>query len=113
MTAVVYRCYDATGRPIYVGATEHLEDRLNSHRTQSCWYGLLDNVAVEEHPTIEAAREAEAKAIREDQPTFNIAHRGIRDRPLTDNDRRVMQAWADAKGGRHGLLPVSLRWAIR
>jgi predicted GIY-YIG superfamily endonuclease len=108
---VVYRVYDKSGRLIYVGASCRLENRLNNHRTISWWYGLMDRVETEPHPTREAAMAAEAEVIRTEQPAFNSHHIGPRKGELTDDDVRVCREWASHKDwARAGFLPMRLRW---
>lgn len=104
---VVYRCFDAGGRLIYVGATSNLEQRLNAHRTRAWWYSLLERIDTEPHPTMEAAYAAEKVAIQEETPVFNLRCSGgeatVHGR-LTASDAALCAAW-------RGYLPVALRSA--
>lgn len=105
---VVYRCFDASGRLIYIGSSGDLEQRLAAHAASSWWYSLADRVDIEPYPTIAAARAAEFAAIKSELPAFNCRHTGpaaqIRLR-LTDADRATCRAW-NRDGG---YLPLALR----
>jgi predicted GIY-YIG superfamily endonuclease len=71
----VYKMYDETGKLLYVGMSEDVRRRLREHRKEKPW--IENVVAVEVTPYLDknTALEAEAKAIQEDGPLFNTAHR--------------------------------------
>lgn len=43
-TAEVYVCRDGEGQAIYVGASRHYEDRLETHRTRAFWWPSVRTV---------------------------------------------------------------------
>lgn len=92
----LYRVYDASGRLIYIGASHNLPVRFRGHELNTWWYGLIAKVRIEVHPTREAALAAEAVAIQEEQPAFNIRGNG-RDwsdlSPWTLDDFRYCKQW--------------------
>lgn len=72
---VVYRCYDESGRLIYIGSTSSMWDRLTQHRYDTWWTPLLAKLRMQVFPTIEAARAAERVAILHEEPAFNVRPR--------------------------------------
>lgn len=73
----MYRCFDAEGRLLYVGQTEHPRARLRQHRVSQPWWGEVVDVRVEEHPDRAAALAVEAEAIRCELPVHNKAGRRL------------------------------------
>lgn len=68
---VMYRCFDAAGRLVYVGSTADWNRRLSEHRKQSWWFSLIADIKARHYPTLEDARRAESKLLRKERPTFN------------------------------------------
>lgn len=79
----VYRCYDATGRLIYVGSTHNLFGRLDQHRSGAWWAPQVAKVTGAVYPDRTTARRAESKAIASELPRWNVlgkwATRGVWD----------------------------------
>lgn len=72
----VYRAYDKNGRCLYIGCTKDAEARLNHHRRYgSPWIFEAEKFRMTVHPGFKAGREAEAKAIAEEQPVWNVQGR--------------------------------------
>lgn len=71
MSAVLYRHYASDGTLLYVGASLRVLDRLQEHKSRSSWYDLVLNIRLERHPSIDAAKEAERIAIRDEHPVHN------------------------------------------
>ena len=71
MSAVLYRCFDASGRLLYVGSTSSWKRRMREHQRQSWWWSQMSRVKTIAHPTLESARAAESTAIQEEGPVFN------------------------------------------
>jgi hypothetical protein len=67
----VYRCFDSTGRLIYVGASGDLFARLRSHRASSWWAPQVAKVTAKVYPNRLTARAAERAAIRAEMPRWN------------------------------------------
>lgn len=112
---VVYRCYDANDRLIYVGASSSMERRLICHRTQAWWYGLVFRITYELHEDMDAAFAAESAAIIAERPAFNLAQRRGRPSskpvPLSAADAQVCRDWHAARGSSGGL-PLPYRWVL-
>jgi excinuclease UvrABC nuclease subunit len=69
---VVYRMYDEDGRLLYIGVTCSMKRRLYAHRKATPWFheiACLTSVPFEHR---RAAFEAEAAAIRAEQPLYNV-----------------------------------------
>jgi predicted GIY-YIG superfamily endonuclease len=71
----VYRCFDVSGRLLYVGCTSDLAARLKAHAAQSFWARSVANVKACVFPTAVAGLAAERRVIREENPRFNITGR--------------------------------------
>lgn len=69
----LYRCVDASGRLVYVGIARDLAVRLEQHTTTSWWADQVVKVRAVVLPDREAARDAERRAIRDEQPLWNLA----------------------------------------
>lgn len=89
----VYRCYDATGELLYIGATSDIETRIDAHVRHAFWSPLVADIRTTRYIDRQLAREAEADAIREENPRFNILLRRARaswtDRDFTDVIRAI------------------------
>lgn len=106
---VMYRCFDASGRLIYVGSTARWGRRMGEHRKQSWWFPLMARLKTVEHPTLESARAAEATAIQEEQPAFNWRDTGRgwlgRRDAWTAADRALYDEWHDQPGASFNVTP--------
>jgi predicted GIY-YIG superfamily endonuclease len=71
---VVYRCYDAAGRVIYIGATSDIRKRLKVHRRDSPWFSEVFAVESTVYPERWLAFYAEGQAIRDENPRHNRMH---------------------------------------
>lgn len=70
-THALYRFFDAKDRLLYVGESWNAVNRAKQHRRQQHWWMQVRRMTVEMHPSREAARVAEAKAIRTERPRYN------------------------------------------
>lgn len=77
MTAYVYRLWDADDRLIYVGMTtqQSPQRRIGQHLATRWWASQVVRFDFESHATREAALAAEAKAIRTENPRWNVEGR--------------------------------------
>lgn len=76
MTAhYVYRCFDADGRLLYVGASKDVPARMQQHQARAFWANDVAKVKVTTHPSPEIALALERVAIREEHPRFNLQGR--------------------------------------
>ena len=84
---VVYRCYDAADRLLYVGCTHDINGRMNVHA--SSWGNpasaalnmRMARYETEEHPDKATARAAERQAIHDEAPLLNLHHQRERITP--------------------------------
>lgn len=72
---VVYRLFASDGQLLYVGATSHFHRRMKEHRQKSVWWRWAARSTVTRYPSMAEALAAEAAAIRDEAPTFNL--RGV------------------------------------
>ncbi len=101
---VLYRYLDATGRLLYVGSTKNIARRDTEHRmggTGAFWYPIVAKIRLQVFPTMDAAREAELLAIREECPHYNMT--GTERKPgsrdfWTLEDRRLYKKWLNRSG---------------
>lgn len=68
---LLYRCYDASQQPLYIGLTGCSGVRLDTHRRKSEWWPLAEYIAVSAYATREDLKEAERAALRHERPRFN------------------------------------------
>jgi hypothetical protein len=68
----VYRMYDREGRLLYVGMALYVRIRLAAHRNNQPWFNMVSKVDTERHPDRDSAADAEAAAIRDEAPIFNV-----------------------------------------
>lgn len=71
----VYRCFDASGRLLYVGCTRNLRSRLYAHSLTSFWSYDVVKVKATVHPDKWAGLAVEAEAIRTERPRYNVKGR--------------------------------------
>lgn len=67
----VYRMFDAAGGLLYIGRTAR-PGRVDEH-AEKRWFPLVSVITLEWHPTLADAVLAEARAIAEERPRYNIA----------------------------------------
>jgi hypothetical protein len=68
----LYRHFDGGGALLYVGISLRPFTRTKEHTTFSGWADQIANVRIEYFPTRKEAMEAEARAVREENPAHNI-----------------------------------------
>jgi excinuclease UvrABC nuclease subunit len=110
----IYRVYDANDRLIYIGASGDLVQRFELHKRNTWWFELASRVEWEDQPSRAAAFAAEALAIQEEQPAFNIHGTGREYGDfshLTAEDRRVCREWRERD--ELGRVPFSLMDHLR
>lgn len=72
----VYRCFDDAGRLLYVGSTiTSVRTRLAVHEKDAPWWPAVADVRVEQFTHELAARAAEVRAIRTENPAHNVKER--------------------------------------
>lgn len=87
----LYRHFDACGRLLYVGISLSAVHRLEQHRSHAHWFRDIARVDVQWLPSRDAAMKAEAAAIGEERPAFNVVRPGqprtVIDQPTIDSLR--------------------------
>lgn len=69
----VYRMYDADGQLLYIGSTSDIGRRVQNHIGYGRpWILRVTRVELEWYPDIVTAREAEGRAIADENPPHNI-----------------------------------------
>lgn len=71
---ILYRAYDVEGDLLYVGVARDFHKRLLTHRQDSLWYPRADRWVLEEYDTRAEVLDAEVRAIRSEEPRFNIQY---------------------------------------
>lgn len=71
----VYRLFDDAGRLIYIGSTMEPEGRVEHHRKNMWWGPQIKRMSFKVYPDRQSGIEAEAHAIRTENPRWNINHR--------------------------------------
>ena len=112
----MYRLYDAADRLIYIGASHHLPLRMRGHELRSWFYSLVRRVDFTDYPTREDALAAEAIAIQEEAPVYNVMHRQghYRFRDFADwtaDDVRICSEWLAASP--NNMVPLAVRDFLR
>jgi hypothetical protein len=71
--AHLYRIFDKDGVLLYVGATSYVLNRLAKQCANAVWFYSIKRIEVELHETLESALRAEAEAIQNEKPRWNIS----------------------------------------
>jgi GIY-YIG catalytic domain-containing protein len=69
----VYRFFDVDGDLLYVGITGRGKKRTSQHAADKRWWPQVASATFSHYPSRAAAADAEAKAIRDEHPLYNIA----------------------------------------
>ena len=72
MKTTLYRFWNQD-ELLYVGISLNVFARLSQHRRDKDWWDEITNITVSHFDTREQALDAEAKAIKEENPMYNIA----------------------------------------
>lgn len=72
--AVVYHCYSADDRLLYIGSCLIWAYRESTHRRQTPWWSEVERVDKTPQPDLLTARRAERAAIRAEAPLYNKQH---------------------------------------
>jgi hypothetical protein len=67
----VYRCFDAGGVLLYIGATGFPESRCREHARTKAWWPQVESVEIESFPDRPTALAAERSAIAAESPRYN------------------------------------------
>jgi excinuclease UvrABC nuclease subunit len=80
----VYRCFDAHGCLLYIGAAVDVRARLVTHRRDQRWWRLVARVEAQRFATWQEAERDEKAAILREQPPLNVYGRGQTSPPQVD-----------------------------
>ena len=72
-TTALYRMYDFNETLMYVGITFDPSRRFPKHMHTKTWWDLVSDIHIERFPTRRDALTAEAVAIENEEPVFNLA----------------------------------------
>lgn len=75
---VLYRFYSATDELLYIGITNRPPDRFKCHQDSKEWWATVSRIEIENYSSREELAAAERKAIRSENPKFNVQHNGHR-----------------------------------
>lgn len=70
----LYRLYDADDELLYIGVSSRFGNRWHQHAQVQPWWPGVDHQTVTWFGSREEALKAEAAAIREEKPLYNIVH---------------------------------------
>lgn len=69
----LYRYFDNKGNLLYVGVSVNTFIRMTQHRTKSAWFFLATRTEIENYKSRGEALKAERRAIKNENPAYNIA----------------------------------------
>lgn len=78
----LYRHFGRNGILLYVGISLKTVVRLIQHRKASAWFDDITRIEVTHFPCREDAEIAEAVAIRDEKPMFNVARPKVREKEV-------------------------------
>ena len=73
MNTQLYRHFDKENKLLYIGISLSTFARLSQHKDHSEWFKQINRVSIEHFENREEAMAAERKAIKSENPMFNIA----------------------------------------
>ena len=73
-STVLYRYFAESGELLYVGISKTFANRAQQHNQGSSWFQESVPVTLEHFSSRKEALAAEAKAIKNEQPVYNIVH---------------------------------------
>ena len=100
MSAQLYRHFDAAGELLYVGCSNNVIRRTEQHETQSHWFPEVVTITVEHFGNGLEALAAEAAAIRDENPKYNVRGK-LPDLRQTAKDREDWNSLALLEDRRH------------
>jgi hypothetical protein len=91
MNASLYRQWRGA-ELLYIGITSVGMGRQRGHAASSSWWAEVTSVTVEHYDTIDAARDAERRAIKAEAPLYNLADAPPEQRRRAERLRRHERA---------------------
>jgi predicted GIY-YIG superfamily endonuclease len=74
-TTYLYRHYGANDELLYIGISLNSAARLQQHKEHSAWFDEIKGVTIDKFESRDLALFAEAQAIMDEQPKYNIQHK--------------------------------------
>jgi predicted GIY-YIG superfamily endonuclease len=74
MSVALYRFYGDDDRLLYIGISSQTATRIGQHVGDKDWFQYVARATFEHYPTREVAAAAEKRAIKAEQPLYNLAH---------------------------------------
>lgn len=71
----LYRFFDLDKRLLYVGITNSPPARFRRHGSQKEWWEEVSSITLERFPDRASLKAAETKAIRSEDPVYNVAEK--------------------------------------
>lgn len=119
----LYRFRNDARELLYIGITRRPEARWDEHAAEKPWWGEVQDMTIEWHPDRLSAATAEAKAIIDERPRYNLRREmpGVGYVPdrhiiatlpvelLAEIDARVAKVGAKS---RNAWLIAALEWAV-
>ena len=93
----LYRAFNKNNELLYVGISGSLMTRMNSHKRTKSWFKEMSCLTTEHYDTREEALTAESKAIKEENPKYNIQGK-CRNRPYHSRYSRKIRGDLDLSG---------------
>ena len=72
---VLYRLWDKDDNLLYIGISYNPIKRLDGHCVDKPWFSEITAITLEHLPTRTDASEKEIKAIKKENPKYNLAHK--------------------------------------
>lgn len=95
---ILYRCFDADSRLLYIGITANPPRRFRHHRGVKDWWAVVANIQLQTFETREALEAAEQSAIQSEQPRYNVAYLNPGTRPRREPPTVPLTAVQEATG---------------
>ena len=93
----LYRAFNKNNELLYVGISGSLMTRMNSHKRTKSWFKEMSCLTTEHYDTREEALTAESKAIKEENPKYNIQGK-YRNKPYHSRHSRKIKGDLDLSG---------------
>ena len=71
-THILYRCFNRRKMLLYVGMTNHPENRFKKHASEKVWWKYVDHITLQSFRSRQLLAVAESAAIEIEKPKFNI-----------------------------------------
>jgi predicted GIY-YIG superfamily endonuclease len=110
----LYRIFDRTDALLYVGITADLGKRLATHQRNKSWWHEVNNITIEHFSNRSRALEAEAHAIRTENPLYNSQHNtfvqadAVETKAIGEWALSVLQDLFDEDQQAHAMLAAAL-----